>query len=88
MANHKSSEKRARQSLKLRARRLGVKRKVRTEEKKLSTAIEKKDLEAAQTLLVSFMSKLDKAAQKGIYSKETASRKISRLSKKLHSAAK
>lgn len=88
MANHKSAEKRARQSLKLRARRLGVKRKVRSEEKKLSTAIEQKDLNAAQTLLVSFMSKIGKAAQKGVYSKETASRKISRLSKRLHGVSK
>ncbi|MCH2533805.1 MAG: 30S ribosomal protein S20 [Bdellovibrionales bacterium] len=88
MANHKSAEKRARQSLKLRARRLSVKRKVRSEEKKLSTAIEQKDIDTAQNLLTSFMSKLGKAAQKGIYSKETAARKISRLSKKLHTASK
>lgn len=54
---------------------------VRTFEKKLRAAIGKKDKSESQTLLVAFSSKVDKAAQKGRLAKETASRKVSRLSK-------
>lgn len=81
MANHKSAEKRARQSIrrnKVNSKTLGE---VRTFEKKLRTAIGSKDKEQSQKLLVSFTSKIDKAAQKGKLAARTAARKISRLSK-------
>lgn len=81
MANHKSAEKRARQSVrrnKVNSKTMGE---VRTFEKKLRAAIGNKDKEQSQQLLVSFTSKVDKAAQKGRISTQTASRKVSRLSK-------
>lgn len=85
MANHKSAEKRARQSVrrnKINSRTLGE---VRTFEKKLRTALGSKDKEQSQKLLLAFTSKLDKAAQKGRIHARTASRKVSRLSKEVAS---
>ena len=77
MANHKSAAKRARQSLKIRARNLSTKRAVRTVEKQLRDAITDKKGEDAQKLLTAFSSKIGKAARKGVYHAKTASRKIS-----------
>lgn len=88
MANHKSAAKRARQSLVRRARNLGTKKTVRTAERKLRAAIESKEVEAAQNLLKSFSSQMMKAAKKGVYHANTASRKIGRLSKAVAQAAK
>ena len=42
-----------------------------------------KDLSSVKELLRVYTSKIDKAAQKGIIKKKTASRKISRLSKRI-----
>lgn len=86
MANHKSSEKRARQDIKKNARNRSTKNSVRTWEKKLRTAVASKDKNAAQELLKSFMSKIGKAAEKGVLKKTNAARKISRLSKFVQSA--
>ncbi len=80
MANHKSAQKRARQSLKTRARNSQAKSAVRTWEKKLRKAVTDKDTKAAQELLRTFTSKIDSAAQKGIVHVKAASRKVSRIS--------
>ena len=80
MATHKSAEKRARQSLKKEERNTGTKNAIKTFEKKVRTALATKDAKAAGDALVGFASKIDKAAQKGIIPRKTASRKISRLS--------
>jgi len=80
LAQHKSSEKRARQSLKISTRNTQTKNAVRSWEKKLRTAIAAKDSAKAQELLKDFSSKIGKAAQKGIIHNKSASRKISRLS--------
>ncbi len=85
MANHKSAEKRARQSLRRSSVNSKTMSEVRTFEKKLRTAIGAKDKDQSKTLLVSFTSKLDKAAQKGRITTSTASRKVSRLSKAVSS---
>lgn len=81
MANHKSAEKRARQSLRRNAINARTVATLRTFERKLRTAISKKDKKSSETLLVSFMSVVDKAAQKGRVRTQTAARKVSRLSK-------
>lgn len=80
MAQHKSAAKRARQSTRKNAVNTARKSLVRTGEKTLLKAIKDKDAKAAQTLLSTYMSKMMKAAQKGAFSKSTASRKIARLS--------
>lgn len=81
MANHKSSEKRARQTTRKNAVNAQTMGEVRTFEKKLRSAITSKDKETSQKLLVNFSSKVAKAAQKGRLHVKTASRKISRLAK-------
>lgn len=88
MANHKSAAKRARQSIKKNAVNSNRKSKVRTAEKSLTKAITSKNLTEVQSLLKKFMSDMSKAAQKGVFKKEAASRKIARLSKKVSAALK
>ncbi|AFY01157.1 30S ribosomal protein S20 [Bdellovibrio bacteriovorus] len=80
MANHKSAAKRARQSIRKTAVNNARKSTVKTAEKKLVKAIEAKDLKALPELLKNFSSQVMKAAKTGVIKKETASRKISRLS--------
>jgi small subunit ribosomal protein S20 len=53
---------------------------VKTHEKHLVKAIEAKDLKALPELLKNFTAEVMKAAQKGVLKKETASRKIGRVS--------
>lgn len=83
MADHKSAAKRARQTVRRSLRNSNGKAQVRTWEKKLRIAVEKKDLKAAETLLREFSSVIGKAAQKGIVHVKSASRKVGRISKQL-----
>lgn len=86
MAQHKSAAKRARQSVRKNAVNTTRKSKVRTGEKTLLKAIKDKDTKAVQTLLGQYTSQMMKAAQKGVFSKQNASRKIARLSSAVHKA--
>lgn len=83
MANHKSAKKRAKQNLVRRQRNRSVKTKLKTLEKKLRAAKESGD-DSIMELMRQNQSALQKASQKGIIHKNTASRKISRLSKLVH----
>lgn len=87
MATHKSAEKRARQAIKRQARNTSIESKVKTQEKILMKAIDTKSKETT-TLLSAYMSKIAKAAQKGAISKQTAARKISRLSARVSALVK
>ncbi len=80
MANHKSAAKRARQTIKKNATNSRTKAGVRTIEKKVRVAVSAGDKETALKSLVTFSSRMDKAAKKGVFHKNTASRKVSRLS--------
>lgn len=80
MANHKSAAKRARQDVKKTAVNSARKSTVRTAEKKLVKAIEAKDMTALPELLKNFTSQVMKAAKTGAIKKQTAARKVSRLS--------
>lgn len=82
MANHKSAAKRARQSVRRQAINSTRKSVVKTAEKNLVKAIAAKDLKAVPELLKNYVAQIYKAAQKGVLKKETASRKVSRLSTK------
>jgi small subunit ribosomal protein S20 len=84
LAQHKSAAKRARQSVKKNKVNTARRSSVRTGEKSLLQAIADKDIKSAQSLLSAFTSQMLKAAQKGAFSKQAASRKISRLSSHLH----
>lgn len=88
MANHKSAAKRARQATRRTAVNSKRKGAVRTEEKKLIKAIEAKSTSELPALLSSLTSKLTRAAQKGVLAKNTASRKIGRLSARVQALLK
>ena len=88
LANHKSSKKRARQDLKIRARNLSVKKTVKTFEKRLSKSIDEKNLKLAEELLLTYASQIQKAAKKASLSAQHASRKVGQYSKKVFSLTK
>lgn len=80
MANIKSAKKRILVNRTKAARNKSIKSATKTAIKKVYAAIESKDKEAAKAALLSATSTIDKAATKGIYHKNNASRKVSRLS--------
>ena len=81
MANIKSQKKRAITNAKRQALNLGKKTEVKTAIKKVLTAVEAKDAEAAAKAYNSANSVLDKAVSSGIKTKNYVSRQKSRLSK-------
>lgn len=80
LANHKSAAKRARQAVRRNARNTNVTSSVKTFERKLIKALENKSAKEAAVALKEFTSKVMAAVSKGVIKKETASRKVSRLS--------
>lgn len=87
MATHKSAEKRARQAVRRNTRNSQIIGAVRTAEKKVRTAIAGGDKTQAATLLNTYMSKITKAATKGVLHTKTASRKVSRLTERVSGMA-
>ncbi len=83
MANIKSAKKRILVTETKTARNKAIKSKVKTYVKKVETAVEKKDVEAAKVALKEAISVINKAGSKGVYHKNTCARKISRLTKLL-----
>ena len=79
MANHKSAEKRVRQTTKRNSINSRNRSRLRTQVKKLRAAIEEGDQQAAQTLLPQTVSLIDKSVQKGILHSNAAARYKSRL---------
>lgn len=79
MANIKSAKKRILVAKKKEMRNKSVKSEIKTLVKKVDAAIESGDKAAAEAALQVAISKISKAASKGITHKNTASRKISRL---------
>ncbi len=89
MANHKSALKRARQNNKRQLRNKAKKTQVKSVTKLVETAIAEKSIEKAQKGMKLAQKVIAKSAGKnGILHKRTASRKISRLSRKLQSLIK
>jgi small subunit ribosomal protein S20 len=84
LATHKSAEKRDRQSEKRRERNVADKSAIKTKIKSVLSAVETKDKEASFSALKAAIPALDKAAIKGVIHKKNASRKISRLTKKIN----
>lgn len=79
MPNHKSAEKRVRQNEKRRVINRSNRSKVRTQIKKLRSALGLKDKNLSQELLNPTISTIDKAVNKGLLHKNTAARYKSRL---------
>ena len=79
MANHKSAEKRARQAERRNEANRRNRSRLRTEIKKLRSAIQAGNREEARSLLVETVSLIDKSIQKGIIHRNAAARYKSRL---------
>ena len=79
MANIKSAKKRVEVSKVRAEKNKSVKSGVKTAVKKVYAAIDANDKEAAKAALLAATSTIDKATSKGVYHKNYASRKISRL---------
>lgn len=83
MANIKSAIKRNRQNDKLRAHNRIYRGRARTFIRRAQAEIESGELESAREATLVAISALDKAAEKGILHKNNASRRKSRLMKRL-----
>ena len=85
MANHKSSIKRNKQSIKRRERNRTDKAALRTVIKKFNNTVTK-DVVEAKSILAEAVPAIAKAGSKGVIHKKNAARRISRLTKKLNKA--
>jgi len=81
MANHKSAKKRIKQTIKRTERNRFYRTRIKNITKAVITAVESKDVEAAQAALKVANKKLHSFVSKGILKKNTAARKVSRLNK-------
>lgn len=88
MPNHKSAEKRVRQSEKRRMINRAHRTKVRTYIKKLRAALDGGKNEDIQKTLPETISVIDKSVQKGVLHKNAAARYKSRLTTRANQAAK
>ena len=80
MANIKSAKKRILVNETKAARNKAIKSKVKTAIKKVDAAVAANDKDAAAVALRAAVSEINKATSKGVYHKNTSSRKIARLS--------
>ena len=87
MANIKSAKKRILVNQTKAERNKAIKSSVKPAVKKVRVAIEAQDKEAAKAALLNATTVIDKAASKGVYHKNTASRKVSRLAKAVNEIA-
>ena len=84
MANHKSAEKRNRQSQVRRLRNRANRTRMRNAIKAVDTAIDAGSQEDAQVALKTALPVIAKTASKGTIHKKNAARKISRLTKRVN----
>lgn len=87
LANIKSAKKRILVINTKTERNKAIKTKVKTYIKKVEAAVAAGDKTAANESLTACISEINKAASKGIYHKNTAARKISRLTKAVNNVA-
>lgn len=86
MAHSLSAKKRVRQNLKSKLRNRTRKVLIKDSIKDFTAAVTKGDVGGAEKAMSAAASKLDKVAAKGTIHKKTASRKRSRLAKRLNAA--
>ncbi len=84
MRKNKSAVKRARQSEERRLRNSHVKSTMKTYMKKIVSVMDNKDAANVDEAFKKAVSFINKAASKGVIHPNNASRKVSRLSKKVH----
>lgn len=88
MANIKSAQKRAKQTIKREKVNTARKSALKTVTKKMLTAVEAGDFAQAKELLREVNAQLSRAKGKGLLHANTAARKMSRLSKRVAVAEK
>lgn len=87
MANIKSAKKRILVNETKAERNKATRSKVKTSIKKVDAAIIAGDKAAAQVTLISAITEIDKATTKGVYHKNNASRKVSRITRAVNAMA-
>lgn len=87
MANIKSAKKRILVNRTKAERNKAIRSSVKTAIKKVYAAVDAKDADAAKAALRDATVVIDKAATKGVYHKNNASRKVSRLAKAVNGIA-
>tara|TARA_B100001029_G_C14947197_1_gene386655 strand:- start:475 stop:741 length:267 start_codon:yes stop_codon:yes gene_type:complete len=83
MPNTKSAKRKVKKVAKQAIQNKFWKRRMKLAIKKMEMVLNKKDRKEIQSFFVKFQSELMKAAKKGVVKKKNASRKISRISKKI-----
>ena len=86
MAKLKSSKKRIRQNQKREQRNVSMKSAIKTAVNKDEIAIAEGDIESAQERLSEVASALDSAVTRGVINKNAASRRKSKLARKINAA--
>ncbi len=87
MANHASALKRIRQTKKRSDRNMARRNRIRTYVRRVEEAIAAGDQDAAAAALKDAMPELHRGATKGVMHKNTVSRKISRLAKRVNAVS-
>ncbi len=87
MNKHPSAQKRHRQSIKRHARNQAIRSRVRTFVKRVRESVDARNATEASERLKSATRAIDKAVTKGVLHRNTASRKISRLTLAVRSLA-
>ena len=88
MAQIKSQIKRIASNEKARERNVSYRSRIATESKKVRAAVEKKDVKAANEALKVALKLIDKSVTAGVYTRNTAARKKSSLSKLVNELGK
>lgn len=88
MANIKSSKKRAKTNEKRRVINVARRSDIKTNCKKIEAALAEKNVDLLKTLLRETEAKIARAQSKRLYKANTASRKISRLAKRVSAVVK
>ena len=87
MANIKSAKKRILVNRTKAERNKSIRSTVKTAMKKVDAAVANKDLAAAQAALPEAIKAIEMAASKGVYHKNNAARKVSRVTKAVNTIA-
>ncbi len=87
MANIKSAKKRILVNRTKAERNKSIRSAVKTAMKKVDAAVANNDLAAAQAALPEAVKAIEMAASKGVYHKNNAARKVSRVSKAVNTIA-
>lgn len=88
MANHVSSEKRARQTIKITERNKHFRTMTRTFMKRVRAAVVEGDKSKAEAALKLAIKRIDMAVSKGLWHRKAGSRYVSRLSQSVNGMGK